>query len=59
MTKTYVSGTEPDQPDKTDQEPQEQAEQSNTGVSGTTHGGRSSKDSAKREIAAIKQMLKS
>ncbi len=57
MQKTnYLIGTEPNQTDQPTQKPQEQA--TNTGVSGTTHGGRSSKETASREIAAIRSMLK-
>lgn len=55
MTKRYVQGTEPNQPDQPAKQPQEQT--NNTGVSGTTHKGRTSKETASNHIAAIRALI--
>jgi hypothetical protein len=55
MTK-YVTGTEPNQPD---QKPQEGTEQPNTGISGTTHGGkRTTQERARDHIESIKGLIR-
>jgi hypothetical protein len=56
MNKKYVEGTEPSRPVEN---PQKATEQANTGISGTTHGGkRTTLERARAHVESIKGLLK-